>query len=701
MYLRLPWVLGSVGLARTLLIVALSVSITLITGLSISAIATNMKVGGGGAYYMISRTFGLEAGAAIGLPLFFAQALGIAFYIVGFAEAVVGYIPGVSIEVVGIATLVTLTALASFSAKLALKGQFVILTVLMASLASVFLGGEPSAPGIGTGEAIAAGSFWVAFAVFFPAVTGIEAGLGMSGDLKDPARSLPRGTLLAIGTGLVIYAAIPIFLSQVIVDHTELLNDSLILTRVARWASLVVLGILGATLSSALGALLGAPRTLQALAQDRVLPRFLGRGYGPGRDPRLATVVAFLIAGLGIMLGDLNAIAPVLSMFFLTSYGVLNFSAGIEALIAGPAWRPTFRVHWSVSLIGCLACVAAMLMINPGATFIAIFASAVVYLAVQRRSLNARWSDIRYGLLVLVARAVIQALARRTPHERSWNPNILVLAGTPSKRWHLVLMGQALAGETGLLTIATVVPDEFAEQTGRLAALREGISKYLEERRVAALVKVHADDSVANGLLALVKSYGFGPLVPNTILMGKADGAADPKRHAELLSAVQRRRRNIVVVHEAEDIKLLSRAERIDLWWGGNRANSGLMLALAFLLKKHPVWEDAQIVVHRVIPVDADTAIATADMNALLSTARFAAKVHVLAHAGEPLEAARIHSQQADLVFLGMRPRKDEESLDDYSRYYTALAHRTEGLPPTALVTAADEVDLHRLFSGN
>ena len=701
MYLRFPWVLGSVGLAGTLLIVGLSISITLFTGLSISAIATNMKVGGGGAYYLISRTFGLEAGAAIGLPLFFAQALGIAFYIAGFAEAVVGYVPVVSTEVVGFATLFTLTAVAYFSANLALKGQYAILAVLMASLVSIFLGGEPSTAGAVTGEAIAPGTFWVAFAVFFPAVTGIEAGLGMSGDLEDPGRSLPRGTLLAIATGLAIYVAIPIFLSQVIPDRAQLLDDSLILTRVARWGPLVVLGILGATLSSALGALLGAPRTLQALAQDGVLPRFLGRGYGPGRDPRWATMAAFVVAALGITLGDLNAIAPVLSMFFLTSYGVLNFSAGIEGLIAGPAWRPSFKVHWGVSLTGCLACVAAMLMINPGATFIAIFASAAVYLAVQRRSLSARWGDIRYGLLVLVARTVIQAMARRTPHERSWNPNILVLAGTPSKRWHLVLMGQALAGETGLLTVATVVPDEFAEQTGRLTGIRDGISKYLDDRRVTALVKVHADNSVPSGLLALVKSYGFGPLVPNTILMGKADGAADPKRHAELLSAVQRRRRNIVVVHEAEDIETLARAKRIDLWWGGNRSNSGLMLALAFLLKKHHVWEGAQIVVHRVVPADADVAVATADMNALLSTARFAAEVHVLAYEGEPLETARSHSRGADLVFLGMRRRGDEESLDEYASYYAALARRTEGLPPTALVTAADLVDLHRLFSGH
>ncbi|HSC26971.1 MAG TPA: hypothetical protein VLD67_06830, partial [Vicinamibacterales bacterium] len=421
MFLRLPWVLGSVGLARTLVIVTLSVAITLLTGLSIAAMATNMRVGGGGAYYMISRTLGLEVGAAVGLPLFLAQALGIAFYIAGFSETVVGYYPMLSPTVVGVATLMILTVLAYISADLALKSQFLILTILVLSLASLFMGGPPPGDVPTVGEPLSPAAFWVAFAVFFPAVTGIEAGLGMSGDLKDPARSLPRGTLLAVATGYAIYLAIPIFLSLVIADPSVLLGDSLVITRVARWPELIVLGILGATLSSAMGALLGAPRTLQSLAQDAVLPRTLARGYGETNDPRLATVIAFMIALLGILLGDLNAIAPILSMFFLTSYAVLNLSAGLEALVGGPAWRPSFRVPWWVSLLGFVACVVAMLMIDAGATFVALFVAGLVYHAVQRRELRARWGDVRYGALVLAARIVLEALSRRRPHARSWN----------------------------------------------------------------------------------------------------------------------------------------------------------------------------------------------------------------------------------------------------------------------------------------
>jgi amino acid transporter len=700
MFLRLPWVLGSVGLPGTLLIVTLSVAITLLTGLSIAAMATNMRVGGGGAYYMISRTLGLEVGAAVGLPLFLAQALGIAFYIAGFTETVVGYFPTFSPLVVGVATLMTLTILAYTSADLALKSQFLILTILLLALGSLFMGGPPSGGPPAVGEVLAPSPFWVAFAVFFPAVTGIEAGLGMSGDLKDPARSLPRGTLLAVAAGYAIYLAIPIFLSLVVADRAVLLSDSLIITRVARWPELIVLGILGATLSSAMGALLGAPRTLQSLAQDAVLPRMLARGYGETNDPRLATVIAFVIALLGILLGDLNAIAPILSMFFLTSYAVLNLSAGLEALIGGPAWRPSFTVPWWVSILGFVACVSAMLMINAGATFVALFVAGLLYHAVQRRQLRARWGDVRYGVLVLGARLLLEALSRRRPDARSWNPNVLVLTGAPSSRWHLVVIGRALAGDSGLLTVATVVPDSDGQRSDRVAALRRTIEEYLESHRVSALVTVELDADVADGLISLVRSYGFGPLVPNTVLLGQAETPADPRKHAELLSLVQRRRRNLIIVHEGEELPFLQQAGRVDLWWRGHRGNLGLMLALAFLLKKDEVWTAAEIVLWRIVQSEDDIFPATKELDGLLAEARFPARVQVVCHAGDPFLTIKRHSRQADLLFLGLRSIGEDETLDDYAAYYASLSNQTEGLPPTALVNAGEEVDLHRLFAG-
>ncbi|MBE7504445.1 MAG: amino acid permease [Verrucomicrobiales bacterium] len=299
MYLRLGWVLGNLGLTETLLVVLLASSITFITGLSLAALATNMTVGGGGVYYIISRSLGLEPGAAIGLPLYLAQALGIAFYVSGFAESLAAVLPGLEPRQIAVITLIVLTGLAALSADLALKSQFLILALIAASLVSFFLGAsapaDPTLP-LPAETAPAPLGFWAVFAVFFPAVTGIESGIAMSGDLKRPSRALPIGTISAVLTGLVVYLAIPIFLHRCVADAGLLRTDPMVMQKVARWGDLVVAGVWAASLSSAMGSLLGAPRTLQALARDRVVPAFLGKGYGRGNDPRMASAASFGLA---------------------------------------------------------------------------------------------------------------------------------------------------------------------------------------------------------------------------------------------------------------------------------------------------------------------------------------------------------------------------------------------------------------------
>ena len=404
MYLRLGWVLGNVGLPVTLLIVTISMGIMFLTAFSLSALATNMRVSVGGAYFILSRSLGVEAGAAVGLPLFLAQAVGVSFYTAGFSESVVAVFPALSEQMVGIATLVVLAVLAFTSANLALKSQIPIMVVIFLSILSLFLG--KSAPPVESTDIIAPvarQSFWVVFAVFFPAVTGIEAGIAMSGDLKDPARSLPRGTFAALLVGYAVYLAIPVYLYFRVPDADRLITNTFIARDVARWGNLIVLGIWGASLSSAMGALLGGPRTLQALARDGVLPRVIGRGYGEGNDPRIATAIVFGIALAGILAGGVNIIAPVLSMFFLTSYGALNLSAGLETLIGTPSWRPSFKTHWAVSLTGALCCLIVMIMINPGAAFLAATCCAGIYFVVARRSMRAHWGDLRHLSLIHIS----------------------------------------------------------------------------------------------------------------------------------------------------------------------------------------------------------------------------------------------------------------------------------------------------------
>jgi hypothetical protein len=225
------------------------------------------------------------------------------------------------------------------------------------------------------------------------------------------------------------------------------------------------------------------------------------------------------------------------------------------------------------------------------------------------------------------------------------------------------------------------------------------IERHLEAHKMTALVKVETDAVVTDGLIALVKSYGFGPLVPNTVVLGKAETPDDPILHAELLATIQRRGRNLIVVHEAEDLPALEKAHRMDVWWRGPLGNIGLMLALTFLLKKDEVWEDAETMVWRIVESEDEVESATKQINEILAGARFPATVQVVCHAGDPFEAIRHRSQESDLLFLGLRPPEADESLEDYAGYYADLARKTDGLPPTVLVSPGKEVDLHRLFA--
>lgn len=706
MYLRFGWVLGNVGLPATLLIVTLATSITFLTGLSISAMATNMKVGGGGAYYIISRSLGLEAGAAIGLPLFFARSFGVAFYIAGFTEAFLAAFhpfPGMDqallAKLVSSTTLVVLTALAYISADLALKVQYGIFVAIGASLVSLFLG-NPSPEALALPpEAILPpkASFWVVFAVFFPAVTGIEAGLGLSGDLKNPAKSLPLGTLLAVVTGYIVYMAMPIFIATKVTDPALLLIDSNILTTIARWGFLIVVGVFAASLSSALGSMLGAPRTLQALALDRVIPAFIGKGFGKDNaDPRIATALSFAVALAAVLLGDLNLIAPILSMFFLLSYGLLNLCAGLEGMIESPSWRPKFRVHCGISLAGAAACFAAMLMINAGATLIAIFVTALVFYLVKRRRLNAHWADMRYGLLTLLIRFAIHRLNKLKPDERTWRPNILVLSGSPKSRWHLVEMAHSLAQHSSALTVASILPveDWTAEKVN---SMETSIRDYLEKRSVDAMVKIFPSNNLISGARAMVRAYGFGPLTPNTILLGDTEKNDSFLEFAELIDLVYRTRRNLVMLRESGD-DAPDATQQIHVWWGRGQSNIGLMLTLAYQMQRSPAWKQAKLVIKTIVDTEDECLSARERLSAFIEEQRIPADAEVLVRNMPSFyDIIRQSSADAGLVFMGMRSPGEEESIADYSRYYETLMEATKGMPSIAFVLAAEAIEFRQI----
>ena len=698
MYLRFGWMLGNVGLLPSLLIVTMGSIITFLTGLSISALATNMRMKGGGAYFILSRSLGLEAGAALGVPLALSQAIGVSFYVAGFSEALVGahvpYLSEFDPRLIGLGTLTILAAVATISANIALKSQYFIMAAIVLSLVSFFCGGAPAdlaamhpevaPPTIG---------FWPVFAIFFPAVTGILSGVGMSGDLKNPGRSIPVGTIAAVLVGYAVYMSVPIALHLMVPDADILRSDTMILGKCARWPWMILMGVWAATLSSAVGSFLCAPRVLQALSRDSLLPGFVGRGFGSSDDPRLASVLCFGVAATGIWLGDINVIAPILTLFNLSTYGLLNLSAAFEEVMANPSWRPKFRVRAGLSFIGFAGCLAAMFMISPGWTFVALFLEGLIYWLVKRRALKAQWGDMRAGLRMTVVGMLCRKLYRKRHKARNWRPNLLVLQAMPARNEHLLKLARDISGGKGLVTLAAVIKESSLPVSGE-GELVDALIRTSRRLDLACGVKVIAVDEPWRGMEELVRSYGFGPILPNTVMMGfpSSEHRAEFSRFVRLIC---RCKRNLVVADAAAG---LPENGFIDLWWRGGGPNAAFMLALAFLLQRSPFWRNyplrLNMIVHRRTVEEAERTLSE-----FLERARLAATTRIIAGESVPFaETIVSHSSDSAATFVGLRMPQTDEEPAAFADYVQSLRERLSSVPFPVFTLAAEDVDFGGIF---
>ncbi len=689
MYLRFGWVVGNVGLLGSLLIVTLATLITFLTSLSVAAIATDQQVRIGGAYYMISRSLGIESGGAIGIPLYIALALSVALYVVGFAESVVGVFPNFSVQWVGLITTLAVTGLALVSAKAAIRAQYIIMLAIGLSLLSLIFGSPIEVSVAGETTSATREPFWVVFAVFFPAVTGIMAGVNMSGDLKDPTKSIPKGTFAAIGTGYIIYIGLVLILAFRATPD-QLIEDPLIMRKMAFWGDAILLGVWGATLSSAVGSILGGPRVLQALAKDKILPgwlSWLGTGSGEEEEPRYGTIFTMGIALVAVWFGDLNLIAPILSMFFLTTYGVINLAAGIEKLLDSPSYRPTFKVHWSISVLGAVGCFSVMFLINLTATVIALLFVGIIFFWLERRELTSVWGNVKNGLLMAVIREVL--LKMSDDYEpKNWRPRPLVLSGSPRRRWHLIDFANSLTHNRGILTVATVFPDESIGRQ-RLERMEDEIGNFLKKRAVEALVRVIASNDPFVGSVKLVEAYGIGKLVPNTIILGGSETPEIREKYCGMIKSFYEMQRNVILIHGGDtEEKPSKKKKRIDLWWGGFKGNGGLMMILVYMLQNSISWKGAEIRLKIIVELEEAVDEIRANMRDIVNQIRFDAEIDVIVSKSEPFEQVfRKSSKEADLILLGMATPGD-----DFTGYYENMLHLTEEMPTTVFVLAGQEI---------
>ncbi len=690
MYMLVGRNTGEAGLGGMLLVVLVAHSISISTGLSVAAIATNRTVGAGGAYFMISRSLGAPAGAAIGIPLFFAQALSVTFYIVGFTGALMPLIPAdwqgtISPLMVSTTVNVLLTLLSLKSAELAIKAQYVVMAAIVLSLVSFFTGTTEEFPRAIEWFNEDGESFGTVFAIFFPAVTGIMAGVGMSGDLKDPRISLPKGTLAAILVGMVVYLAFPIWLSLNF-SNDALIHDTEAVWTVSRWPQLIYLGVWGATLSSALGSILTAPRTLQALGSDGLVPRILAKGSSPNNEPRIGTMLTFALAQAGIFLGSLDAIAPVLTMFFLATYGFTNLACGLEKWAEDPAYRPSFKTPAFVSLAGAAGCFYVMSIIDLPAMAAAMVFCALIFFIAERRDLGTTWGDSRHGIWSALVRFALQRLRRAEYHPQNWRPNLVIAGGDPNKRPHLLHMGNAIVQNRGIVTYFHLLRGRVAELAERRKALFAAFDEKMAEYFPNVFYRVDIVDDVYEGAVQVAQSYGMGNFESNAVLAGW------PKK-ADRLEAYLHMCRDLV--HLDRSVLLMDYDSRngfgkhrsIQVWWGGLEGNGGLMLLLAFLIRAHVQWRGAEVSVLTVVSDESERDSTLSTLEDVLEAARLEATPKVIVRGDRSIaDIMAGESADADLAIVGFRLPSAGASVQDF---YERMSRMLGALPTTLLVLSA------------
>lgn len=443
MFIRQPWVVGNAGITGAILILLIAVSITLFTALSLSSITTNIRIGAGGAFSLIAKSLGLEIGGAIGIPFYFAQAIAVAMYVFGFREGIQTIFPEYPSLLIDLCVFLLVMIIAFISTGFAFKIQFVIMGIIFLSILSIYggllihdlnfdfvwLGQFPGGPE----DNFSGTSFWVVFAVFFPAVTGVMAGANMSGDLTNPRKSIPRGTLSAVGITTIIYFSL-IFVAALLAPASELVSNYTIFIDYAFWPPIVLAGLLGATFSSAIGSFVGAPRILLALGEKNILPKsnFLSKTNKHG-EPHNAMWVTVIIVAFGLSLRDLNAVAPLITMFFMITYAMVNVVALIEQSLALPSFRPSLKIPLIVPLLGTLGSLTVMFIINAFVALVSLILIVSFYFYLVRKQLPAEAGDSRSGLFTALAEWATKKSNELSPSRevRSWRPDLLIPVRRP------------------------------------------------------------------------------------------------------------------------------------------------------------------------------------------------------------------------------------------------------------------------------
>lgn len=622
MFLRFGYAVGNVGLLGSVGIIIIGHLVTIPTALAIAEIATNRKVEGGGEYFIISRSFGTSIGSVIGTSLYLSQAISVAFYMIALAEAfspfadqIEAYLGFYDPRMISIpATILLLGLVLTKGAALGVKALYVVVATLVLSLISFFIGKTDYEVTMTLTETISnPDSFMVVFAICFPAFTGMTAGVGLSGDLANPRKSIPAGTLMATLVGMVVYFFIVAKLASS-APLEMLAEDQLVMAKIAIWGPMIVIGLAAATLSSAIGSVLVAPRTLQALGADQSLPmprvnKWLAAGVGAVNEPRNTTLVTAGLALIIVILGNVDFVARLISMFFMVTYGSLCAISFLEHFAARPDYRPSFRSRWYVSLFGAVMCTLMMFLMDPLFAILAILFMTGLYQIVTRKAPehDSGLATMFQGVMTQANRYMSVRLQerRRRVYASEWRPSVIMINDRTFDRRSPLQFMRWICHRYGFGTYLHFIKGHLNSKTfAESERIKEKLIKQARQQNSPVYMDTVVSPSITSALAQSLQIPGVSGLSNNTILfefsVHDEDAILDEVASSCLFSASTRMTR--LVLRHGDFYFGERRSIHIWLTWN-DRENAYLMILFSYILLGHPDWADAEIKVFAAMPM--------------------------------------------------------------------------------------------------
>ena len=681
LFLRFGYAVGHLGFWGVVLIIILGHLVTVPTALAISELATNKRVEGGGEYFIISRSFGLNIGATIGITLFFSQAISVAFYVIAFTEAfefLFNWVlsefnfvlprQAISLPVMGLLAVLILKK----GANLGVKALYVVVSILLISLILFFIGKTGYTPeneiSLFKGRIDNPQDFFVVFAIIFPAFTGMTAGVGLSGELKKPSKSIPLGTILGTFSGMIIYVFI-IYKLAVSASPSDLTEHQLIMAKIAIGGIVVIpLGLAASTISSALGSIMVAPRTLQALALDNAFPskranKWLSEVRLTDSEPVNSSIITIIIAFVFVAMGNVNAVASIISMFFMVTYGSLCLISFLNHFGASPSYRPSFKSKWILSLIGFLVAVWVMFKISTPYAILAFVVISIIYTYLSYYHKN------RTGFASIFTNAIFQLnrnlqvflqVKYKENETRDWRPSVICISKYSFNRDQAFQLLRWISYKYGFGTYLHHIEGFYSKKT--VDQSQQELSKLIEKVKTDethVYIDTIISPSSTSAIAQAIQIPGIAGMENNMVIFEYDKD--NPKNLAEIVD-------NFGLVASGNfDICILGSSRRtinfkqgIHVWiQTTDIENSNLLILLSFIIQGHPDWKKSEIKVFQIC-MEEEIKQTKKIMSNLINTGRIPItdkNIEILKQepSVNPKSLINKKSRNAGLVLIGLR----------------------------------------------